>query len=220
MKYIYTIIIVLALSFTAQAQVIIPLDEYSEYFETLVGDVPHHKYFKDVNGMLNPYIGVWEGTYENKTYYFEITKLTKKPLGVEPEFAQTFTDELLVDFKITDNANNKVLYDKFTVNQEFKIDFILLPESDTTRIVMLYYGDRKEDVDCGDSGRIYLESYANGFNIKVFVSPRGFMFYPRIEGQASINPPCPDGRILPPFPDNENDALILTKVPSQPGLGN
>ena len=36
-------------------------------------------YFKDINHVLDKYIGTWKGTQDNKNYEFKITKITNKP---------------------------------------------------------------------------------------------------------------------------------------------
>ena len=56
-----------------KAQIIIPVEEYRTYWNARKG-VPENSYIKDVNHVLDQYIGTWRGEQNGKTYVFYITK--------------------------------------------------------------------------------------------------------------------------------------------------
>lgn len=212
MRNILIIFSLLFISNISNAQLVVPIDEVNDYID-IYGILPKDKYFKDVNGILDKYEGAWEGIHDNKTYYFEITKLIEEPSRFNP---LTLRDDLLIKFKIVDNSTNTTLYDTYNLSSDLLIKRSSFREITENKQVMTYVGGDKGKVNCGDIGDIYLEPFALNTKLKVYVEPDSIVFYVE-DGQPH---PCPDGRILPPFPDNENDALILTKLTSQPSLGN
>ena len=71
MKYI--LIVLTLLGQVSTAQTIIPLENLSSYRKAGNG-VPDNSYFKDVNHVLDQYIGSWMGVQNGKTYVFYIIK--------------------------------------------------------------------------------------------------------------------------------------------------
>lgn len=70
------------------------------------GNFPNADYVKDMNGLLNKYIGTWKGTYEGKSY--EITVVKKENVDYEG----TKWDELSGKFKIV-NSNGTIAFNNF-----------------------------------------------------------------------------------------------------------
>lgn len=202
MRKIITILVVLLYSVVVQAQVIVPVDKVGEYFSNNK-NIPEHIYYKDVNKVLNKYVGTWEGVYKNQTYYFEITKQIKVRSN---NFPMTFRDDLLIKFKITDNKSKKVIRNTFNLPNDLLIASSLIRDITATKQIMLYFGGNNKQVNCGDIGNIYLEPFDKNRKLKVYVVPQSMVFY--VEDGVH---PCPGGRILPPFPDSKETALILTK---------
>lgn len=204
MKYIILIISLFVGVIIVQAQNIVSLENSASYIKANLDTKPKPVYFKDNTAMLNKYIGKWEGKYKNKTYYFEITKQTK----VQGKYiTTTFRDDLYIKIRITDNKNKKVIYDKFKLPKRFHIKMAYLPKVTKDVYVIGYLGNTSEEIECGDIGDLYIESFDKANKLKVYVKPEFMEFYIR-EGEKH---PCPDGRILPPFPDSKENALILTK---------
>ena len=202
MKRLIFIIYVVFCIQILNAQFIVPVDKVNKYI-TEYGILPDHTYYKDVNKVLNKYVGTWEGVYKNQTYYFEITKQTKVRSSI---FPSVFRDDLLIKFKITDNRSKKVIRNTFNLPDDSLINLSLLTEITENKHVMLYYGGDNEQVNCGDIGDIYLEPFDKNQKLRVYVVPQSMVFY--VEDGVH---PCPGGRILPPFPDSKETALILTK---------
>lgn len=69
MKNIFIIIFsTMNLLFNAQTVSLETMSQYSP------GNYPAAEYVKDINGLLNRYVGTWKGTYEGKVYEFNLIK--------------------------------------------------------------------------------------------------------------------------------------------------
>ncbi|MFT3918015.1 DUF6705 family protein [Cloacibacterium sp.] len=96
MKNIFYIMIVLfAVSCKAQTY---PLRTYTE--------IPENAYLKDTNNELQTYEGTWKGTWNNKTIYITLKKITNKYDNV----FKYYRDYLIAKFKVIDNSGN-ILFD-------------------------------------------------------------------------------------------------------------
>src|SRR3712207_4180105 len=135
------------------AQTIIPIESFHAYHKNLkVGD-----YIKDVNGVLNKYVGIWTGTYKNKKFTYDIKKGTETYNG--------HTDDLLyMRYRITDSAGHEI------------INTLALPDSSLYTIkglkmdkdgkYLLFY--QGYDSDCGQSGDIALRILSEKDNKKMY----------------------------------------------------
>ena len=185
-----------------QAQLIVPIDELSKYHKKY-GLLPDHTHFKDVNGILDKYTGTWEGSLDNKSYYFLITK----KINVQDEMNPlSFEDGLVIQFKITDKNTGKVLYDKFKDPERFQVNNSDYLRTTKNKYAIYYVGDSTEEINCGDIGRMFLELIEVG-KLSVYVKPN-HMAFSLVEGREH---PCPNGRVIPPFPNERHSHLILTK---------
>lgn len=66
------IILMLALVTSCKAQ-IYPLN-------TSPGEIPANAYLKDIDGVLDKYIGLWKGNWNGKTVYLELRKIKTYPI--------------------------------------------------------------------------------------------------------------------------------------------
>ncbi|KQS93643.1 DUF6705 family protein [Chryseobacterium sp. Leaf394] len=75
-KIFLFIILFISLSQNAKSQIIIPPDPYTEYDLALGIDYQAEdlRYYKDINGTLNPLIGVWKNKTGNKTFKVTLWK--------------------------------------------------------------------------------------------------------------------------------------------------
>ena len=148
--------------FACKAQ-IIPIDEYN-YYEKGDESLKKGTYLKDVNGILDKYVGTWKGTYKSKQYEFRAVKRTFSYLGIKE-------DGLLMRYKVTDNngvviENTLDLPDDsiYTLNAGFYDKF----EDD-----YIYNYDGR-DTDCGQNGKVYTTVYGVGNkNMKLSVGIYG-----------------------------------------------
>lgn len=204
MKNILILFSLLLFSFPSQAQIIIPIEEAATYIENNQGNLPKYKYYKDVNKILDKYVGTWEGTHQGKSYYFLITKKIEIPSKVSPS---TLRDDLVVRFRITDNTTKQVLYNKFNLPEKFHLTHSKIGKLTINSNIMIYGGNNEEDIECGDVGDMYLELFENNEKLKVYVKPE-FIIHYIFEDEEH---PCPNGDVLPPFPNKEEKAIVLTK---------
>ncbi len=74
MKYIIIFISVFTLSITACKAQIITIEDFSTYSDSQKEKMSDGTYIKDVNGVLNKFIGTWKGIYNSNNYEFKIIK--------------------------------------------------------------------------------------------------------------------------------------------------
>lgn len=115
MKNIFLIVTILFSSLLFSQQ-IYPLNSY-------VSNAPRGSYFKDLDGELNPYIGLWKGMWEGKTLYIEFRKI-KYYLGTTPTNG-IYQDKILGERKVIE-ANGTVSIDRISTfdNQNAQFDGI------------------------------------------------------------------------------------------------
>jgi hypothetical protein len=77
MKKIILITMLFIATLSCKAQNIVPVEKQNESWDPNNG-LPKNTYFKDVNNLMNKYIGTWNGTYNNKKYTFIISKYLDK----------------------------------------------------------------------------------------------------------------------------------------------
>ena len=208
MRNIIFILSLFLLSLTANAQTIVPLDKAKDYMP-----LPRTVYVKDVNSVLDKYVGFWEGEYKNKTYQLDIEKIESLP---SIAFETMTFDALLIRFKIKDNSTGVELYN--TLNMSINDNIIKsspnLKEMNENRYACVYHSPNRSQSRCGDFGDMFID-FINPLKLEVYVE-RGFYVNYIYDGVNN----CPNGSVYPPFPKEKADALVLTKVTSQPGLGN
>ena len=103
MKTITRLIIFLLSQFCAAQSLAAPIKPLL----TLPSNLKAGDYLKDLNNVLQPYVGTWEGTANNKKYTFVITKFTKKYQA----FGNYYLDELKLKFRVTNLSTGVILYD-------------------------------------------------------------------------------------------------------------
>lgn len=172
------------MAFSCKAQQTIPLDKEWEYVKSLPeGEfTPEGTYFKDINGVLDQYLGAWSGTFDRYQYEFIIYR-------EKYDFYGIYEDVLFVDYKI---EGNKII--KGVIKGKGYKEGINSP------YILFYTGLDDNDVFCGDKGTIYLDIAQDGKTMKLFIIP----------SEALISEEeCPQGGINPPFPDETKTPMIL-----------
>lgn len=202
MKNIILIISLFLVSHTIEAQKIVPIEQKYQEIKNNEGKGPKKAYYKDVNKVLDKYVGEWETTYNNKIFYFKISKITKVP---NMYFKDIQSDRLKVQYKITDKKTGKVVQDKFKASSKQISDGMVEYLTKDT-YPLNYYADTKEQIGCGDRGLMLL-SYDSKNKLKVHVIPRQ-VTYIVIEGKPD---PCAGVSVDLPFPRSEGKAMTLTK---------
>lgn len=87
---------------SCKAQTIVPIERMGDYIDAGDG-IPDNTYLKDVNNLLDKYVGTWKGDYLGKNYTLFITKTTYT-------FDKVTFDELRIRYLII-SSNNIVLED-------------------------------------------------------------------------------------------------------------
>ncbi|CAC9976799.1 DUF6705 family protein [Flavobacterium panici] len=161
-------IIILSLmivSLSCKAQQIVPLEKAIEYRDSDI-EIPDGTYLKVVNGLLNKYLGIWKGTYNNKNYVFIITK-TKK------DFLEISKDKLLVRYLIT-TPTGSILEDTRNLPDTNPLviegDYISKSKGYYT---LNYFGQNSK---CGQSGVVFISTTKDNKQMKLSLSPnQGFI---------------------------------------------
>jgi len=120
----------------SSCQTIKPLDTY---------DYQDGDYMKDLNNVLLPYVGTWEGVLNNKKYTFVFTKFTQHLTAYSSVFFH-YSDDLMANFKVTDLATNTVIYDN-TATTSYNNQRIFCANPDVPRgMLHLFFTDT--DANC------------------------------------------------------------------------
>jgi len=104
-------------------------------------------YVKDVNHLLNKYVGTWKGSLEGKNYEFNFIKKE----NVEEQISGIKWDVLIGRVRIT-NQNGTVEFDNFNLSDEdanMGYNF-----HDNLKIYLVGFSGNK--IGCNDSGFLYL----------------------------------------------------------------
>lgn len=73
-------------------------------------NVPDNSYLKDIPNELQDYTGTWKTTWNNKTIYLNISKVTNR----YREGLYVYIDYLIIKFKVID-INNNILFDNMNL---------------------------------------------------------------------------------------------------------
>ena len=145
MKSIHILAFLLLFIGQTKAQTIIPIEKHIDYIEAGKG-IPDGTYLKDVNHLLDPFIGTWQGSIDNKTYTFYIVKQTNTAYGVT-------LDKLEVRHYIVDNSTGIILEDTRNTSRIYiKGDCF---KKDLSDYALDYWGNNSR---CGNKGWIRLKS--------------------------------------------------------------
>ncbi|MCD9575636.1 DUF6705 family protein [Flavobacterium soyae] len=191
MKNVIVLIILLLVTLSCKAQQIVPVEKAIEYRDADSG-VPDGVYLKDINGLLNKYLGTWKGTVDNKNYTFVIIKYKNNlSRGVSQ-------DELMIRYLIT-TSNGTVIEDTRSLSDDssyvIKGDYF---NKTASYYVSSYMG---KNADCGQSGNLFITGTKLPNQIKLFLIPDKVMInIQNCPGQKAAD------KLLPV--DNE---VLLTK---------
>ncbi|WP_166924639.1 DUF6705 family protein [Flavobacterium poyangense] len=159
MKKIITLASLIIITLHCKAQQIVPVEKMIEYRDADT-EIPDRTYLKDVNGLLDKYLGTWKGTYDSKSFTFVITKAKHDFLGIS-------VDELQIRYLIT------------TLSGEVIEDTRSLPNADALVIqgdyiskslgyyVLNYFG---KNTECGQSGEVFISTTKDNKQMKLFLA--------------------------------------------------
>lgn len=121
--------IVLSLTVLSCNAQIIPIEDYHDF----PGDIPDGSYVKDVNSLLEKYIGTWIGVYGGNSIELYITEEIDSSAGAN-------FDILRIRYKVLD-SNNNVIVDTTTpfIDEEYVIEGMYFQDDDLFETYVLYY---------------------------------------------------------------------------------
>ena len=188
MKKLIILGLIISSSLSCKAQ-ILTIEKKIDYIKAGNGIPESITYIKDVNFILDKFVGVWKGINDTKNYEIRITKYISVYDGLTE-------DELLLRYVITD-ANGAVIED----TRALPNDSPYVIESryyDKLNFVMSYIGRQNK---CGQGGELFIEALksSNYTKMKLFLTPK----------QGFIDPlECTNGAAKQIFPVNQ---MLLTK---------
>ncbi len=139
------ILISLLLTFYSCKAQIIPVEEHTNYLDNEI-EIPGGTYFKDVNNILDKYIGTWKGNYQGNIFEFRIVKLKNNFLGIS-------VDKLHLRYKITDNNGNTILDTTNLPSSNYLVVKGRYLSKEAGYYVLSYVG---EGGNCGQHGDIFI----------------------------------------------------------------
>lgn len=127
MKNILFILTFICISCSAQQQ-IIPLETKGFPIEGT--------YYKDLNNDLEPYIGTWKGTFDNKTFTISFSKYKDYN-----SMGNYYKDRLIGRYKMLD-ANGNLLYSTYSLaDTDIKVSSLGFVNSTTKDKLRFYFSD-------------------------------------------------------------------------------
>lgn len=152
--------ILLTLSCKAQ---ILPIENAYIYIENPDVGIPENiTYIKDVNHLLDKYVGTWIGTYDNKNIELRVVSYTDNSNGI-------LWDELKARYKITDIFGNVIIDTTSLPDDNQLVCFGDYLDSNSSTYRMYYIG--YEHI-CGQEGWMLLDIDINNLNaLRMLVHP-------------------------------------------------
>nr|WP_294925026.1 DUF6705 family protein [uncultured Flavobacterium sp.] len=158
MKKITIIAILLLSALQSKAQNIVPVEKAIDYWTVNKG-IPADTYLKDVNNLFAPYIGIWKGTINNKTYTFFITKITETGNSRSE-------DVLIIHHLIVDNMGSTLEDTRLSKTRPHMRGWHF--SKDLTYYSLRYIGENSR---CGRKGQIFVKR-VNATTISLRLSPQ------------------------------------------------
>lgn len=149
MKKSILFLFMLVVSITTNAQPsIVPVEKTAEYVDADI-KIPDDTYLKDVNHLLDKFIGTWKGTLNNRNYTFIITQHTDA-------YNSLLEDKLLMRYLITDQ-NGTVIEDTRSLDNKdtYVIEGRFFIKNKTNSYLLTYIG---KNAKCGQSGQIHIST--------------------------------------------------------------
>ena len=181
---------------TSKAQIqdatVRPLEKLTEAFTEENVIIEDGKYYKDVNNRLDYFIGVWEGSYGDKTLVIDNIKFNEKDV-----VAGINVDVIITKYKITKNTGEVLIN---TLNSDIRMDSHIKGSHFIDYNYSIYKSWYEgEQVDCNQMGWVMMKKI-NESSFKLWVDP-----------SVEILPyGCPEGN-LHILPTSEDEAVVLTK---------
>ena len=122
---------------------VLPLSTYE--------DIPNGAYLQDLNNSFGQYIGIWEGTLNNKKYTFEFTKFEQH----YDDFSLCYEDILKSKFRVTDITSGTIEYDGLSASDYDDYRILTIPPPSNG---MLHCFFTDTDANCRNELEFYLRN--------------------------------------------------------------
>ncbi|PTS95530.1 hypothetical protein DBR27_16990 [Flavobacterium sp. HMWF030] len=176
MKGVMKFVCLLLVVFSCKGQQIVPVEKAIEYRDAGNG-VPDGIYLKDVNNLLDKYVGTWIGSMDAKSYTFVVSKYKNNlSRGVSQ-------DELLIRFLITKSDGTTI---EDTRSLPDTSPYVI--KGDCFNKTASYYTSdyMGKNPECGQSGTVFISLPKKSVNpqMKLFLMPdRDLMDVKKCPGQ-------------------------------------
>lgn len=146
---ILALIVLINLSCKGQ---VLPVENKINYINSENGIPKNITYIKDVNNILDKYVGTWKGTYNSRNYEFSILKVTNKP-------GRITEDRLMMRYVILE-SNGTIIEDTRALPDTSP--YVIAGNYVDTSVYFLdYYGKESQ---CGQKGSIIIDLQLNSNN--------------------------------------------------------
>jgi len=152
MKNLIVIIAIVGTLIPCRAQ-IVSLEQVVNFTNAQSGT-----YYKDIANNLQPYVGTWEGTWEDKIFTLVLSKVTINQTF--PDGAYYLEDLLIGKYKVVDTNTNNILFNTLLIsgNENAKIHSAGAGIGNDLRF------DYSDPELCGVSGTIILSKNNDNLN--------------------------------------------------------
>lgn len=151
MKKIIILGSLILISLACRAQNTIPIENLVDYIGGENKGLADYNinYVKDINNLLDKYVGIWVGTTNNKNYEFRVTKYLDSFEGV-------YEDKLIIKYIISDISTNNILVNTTEIPDRYIAVIKGYYLSKVGTYHLWYSGN-----ECGQSGQILIAVNAN-----------------------------------------------------------
>lgn len=158
--------VIILFTISCKSQSILPLENLVNYINTDTGIPSQITYVKDINNILDKYVGNWKGNSSDKSYFFQIEKIVE-----QSEVTGIRYDMLVIKYKITSVKLGEVIVDNLNFpNNHFSVMSGWYLSKSGTNYVLIYQGF---DYLCGDRGDVYISIGQNLNSLQVTFRPKG-----------------------------------------------
>ncbi|WP_116789800.1 DUF6705 family protein [Flavobacterium psychrotrophum] len=204
MKKTLTILCFITCCITYGQDVVKPIEQYYTYSDQ------NNIYFKDVNLILNKFLGSWE--YSTQNEYFKITLVKYEKTKVQATTLSQHTDRINTDFIYKQKINNEwvTVYNTYSSQGNPGSFYIWGDEVKNFSVIILFYTEPPVSGTCERNryGNIVLDfvTSAQGSAPKIQ--------WQRQEISLGYNPnePCPDGTARDATSFKIPAEMLLTKI--------
>ncbi|WP_338732485.1 DUF6705 family protein [Mangrovimonas cancribranchiae] len=159
---------------------IIPVEQVVDHFGNVEDETT---YIKDVNNILDNYVGTWVGIQNGKSYTFIITE----KIIVYDEYYSTLNDILIMKYLIVDTNTLDVIEDTTSMSDEdAPCEGIIFRSNSSGGLtyVFMYTGINEDKVSCGQNGDVFITLKNNNTQLYLKLSSYHEMYGPCLGGSA------------------------------------